>query len=303
MPESENDVPALGTVRGAVAAIGAAFIALLVRIFGRNVRDDDVPWLLGPFGSETIGDRPYEECARREGLSLERNASDGGLIPSFDVLTCDGFDASRVSDAVRRFYERTARYRMDMWAETFFPGNIGLWLLVTTISRKVNQLNFPLRVLDSAKGMDSEIVLLREATGKVRYAGWYRQLAETRRVIYTGFYMTARVPGSTVPCVKVVFPMPEGNATVILRPTVGADGAFELSSRGRAFGDAGFYRIQRSAPGRLRVWRVTTLTERFRVYEDERGTLRCDHTVSFLGLRVLHLHYRIEEARASVSSN
>jgi hypothetical protein len=290
--------PPLGVVRSAIAALGAAFIALLVRIFGRSVRDDDVPWLLGPFGSEYIGDRPYEECAEREGLSLERNASDGGLIPSFDVLSCEGFDASRVSDAVRRFYERTARYRMDLWAESFFPGNVGLWLLVTTISRKVNQLNFPLRVLESAKGMDSEIVLLRDASGSVRYAGWYRRLTETRLVIYTGFYMTARVPGSPVPCVKVVFPMPEGNATVILRPSVGADGAFELCSRGGGFGDAGFYRMQRAAPGRLRVWRVSTLTERFRVYVDERGTLRCDHTVSFLGLRILHLHYRIEETRA-----
>lgn len=28
-------------------------------------------------------------------------------------------------------------YRMDVWSETFLPGNIGLWLLVTCISRKV----------------------------------------------------------------------------------------------------------------------------------------------------------------------
>ena len=41
------------------------------------------------------------------------------------------------------------------------PGKIGLWLLVTTISRKVNQLNFPLHALATAKGIDSEIVLLR----------------------------------------------------------------------------------------------------------------------------------------------
>jgi hypothetical protein len=30
----------------------------------------------------------------------------------------------------------------------------------------------------------------------------------------------------------------------------------------------------------------------------ERGTLRCEHAVSFLGLRALHFHYRFEEARA-----
>ena len=39
---------------------------------------------------------------------------------------------------------------------------------------------------------------------------------------------------------------------------------------------------------------LRTLKERFRVYVDDQGTLRCDHTVRFLGLPVLHLHYRIE---------
>ena len=295
---SSGPPEALGPIRGAVAAIGAAFIELLLRIFGRTLRREDVPWLAGPIGGDYIGDKPYEECAAREGLTLTRNAESGGLIPNFDLHGGDGFDVGRVPAAVRHFYEQTTSYRMDVWAESRFPASIALWLLVTTISRKVNQLNFPLRVLDAAKGMDSEIVLLRDPTGKVRYAGWYRSLRETKRVIYTGFYMTERVPLCSRACVKVVFPMPNGNATVILKPGLDADGNFELSSRGTAFGDTGFYRLAEKPGGRVLVWRIRSLHEHFRLYVDSTGTLRCDHSVRFLGFPVLHLHYRIEKRRA-----
>lgn len=286
----------LGPIRGIIAAIGAAFIHLLIRIFGRVVRVEDVPWLVGPMGGDYIGDSPYEECAAREGLVVERNATKGGLIPRFDRLLRDGFDPAAVRPEIRRFYEQTAEYRMDVWAETFFPASIGLWLLVTTISRAVNQLNFPLRMLDTAKGLDSEIVLLRKPDGEARYAGWYRRLLDTGRTIYTGFYMTTKVPVGGDACIKTVFPMPNGNATVILRPFVDADGSFELRSWGQAFGDAGFYRVLTAGEGRLRVWRIRTLKEHFRVYVDAKGIVRCDHRVRFLGLPVLHLHYRIEAA-------
>jgi hypothetical protein len=258
------------------------------------VPESSVPWLSGPVGSDYIGDKPYEEVAARERLELVRRASSGGLIPDFTALSGPGFPIGRLRPEVRHFYEHTATYRMDMWSGTSFPGNIGLWLLVTTISRKVNQLNFPLSALDAAKGMDSEIVLLKQPDGAVRYAGWYRRLVDTGRTIYTGFYMTACVPHCATPCVKVVFPMPNGNATVILRPSVDDNGDLRLSSRGKRFGDAGFYRIQRIGADRIRVWRVTTLHEHFHVYLDDDGVLRCDHAVRFLGLPILHLHYRIE---------
>ena len=284
----------LSPLRALMAAIGEAFIYFLIRVFGRTVSERDVPWLVGPLGGDYIGDKPYEECAAREALTVERHARSGGLIPNFDALSSARFDAQRARPEVRHFYEHTASYRMDVWAESAFPANIGLWLLVTTISRKVNQLNFPLRVLETAKGMLSEIVLLRDGAGALRYAGWYRKLAESGRVIYTGFYSVSRAPFRDEPVVKVVFPMPQGNATVILRPSIDADGALELSSEGAAFGDVGFYRVQRRDAERLRVWRIRSLKEFFRVYVDESGTLRCDHRVRFLGLPVLRLHYRIE---------
>jgi hypothetical protein len=289
----------LGPIRNVVAVIGGAFIAVLIRVFGRVVRESETPWLSGPVGSDYIGDRPYEEVAARENLELVRRSSTGGLVPDFAVLDGPGFRVDALRPEVRRFYEHTATYRMDVWSDTFFPGKIGLWLMVTTISRRVNQLNFPLSALATAKGMDSEIVLLKERDGTLRYAGWYRRLVEMGRTIYTGFYMTARVPHCDTPCVKVVFPMPAGNATVILRPSVDANGHLRLSSKGARFGDAGFYRIRKLGDDRLLVWRVSTLHEDFRVYVDEHAVLRCDHSVSFLGMPVLHLHYRIEPIRQS----
>lgn len=121
---------------------------------------------------------------------------------------------------------------MDVWSKTYFPANVALWLLVTTISRQVNPLNFPLSPLDTAHGMSSEIISMRRRDGTVRYTGWFRTLGTEQLVLYTGFYMTESPPVAGTPCAKVVFPMPNGNATVILRPRIGADGALVLDSSG-----------------------------------------------------------------------
>ena len=43
-----------------------------------------------------------------------------------------------------------------------------------------------------------------------------------------------------------------------------------------------------------RVRYIRTLREFFHVYLDKRGTLRTDHTVRFLGLTPLRLHYKLE---------
>jgi hypothetical protein len=284
-----------GSLVGIVGAIGAAFIHGLIRLFGRRVHPGDVPWLVGPLGGETIGEGAYEETAAAEGLTLVRHAREGGLIPRFEALVRPGFDPARVDPKIRAFYEHTHAHRLDTWATTYFPARLALWALVTTISRRVKQLNFPLDGLDTAHGMTSEIALLRDAAGAVRYTGWFRKLQRTGHVIYTGFYMTVKAPLLDGPCVKVVFPMPNGNATVLLRPDNDGESGLRLSSIGRAFGDAGFYRVQREGDA-LRVWRISSLHETFRLAVDEEGAARCEHEVTFLGLRVLTLHYRISPA-------
>jgi hypothetical protein len=289
-------------VRRLIAWLGAQLIYALVWLFGRTRRWADMAWLAGPLGDAVIGDAPYRTAAEREGLTVERRAADGGLIPSFEQLAGDGFDPAKAHPLVKEFYEHTTRFAFDVWSRTYFPTNIGLWLLVTTISRQVEQLNFPLSPLETARGIGSEIILLRRPDGSVRYTGWFRTLISDAepRVLYTGFYMTARVPDERAPCVKVVFPMPSGNATVILRAKLGPDGALILDSSGRRFGEAGFYRVQAHGSERARVWRVRTLREHFRVYVDPAGVLRCDHEVKFLGMRCLTLHYKMTRIAAEL---
>ena len=282
-------------MRQVIAAIGAWIIYRLIWLFGRTHRTVDIAWLVGPMGGPMIGDATYQEVADREGLSIERSAR-SGLVPVWSQLDGDGFDGAHIAPAVRDFYEHTSDWKMDVWSQTYFPASLALALLVTTISRQVNQLNFPLSPLDTAHGLSSEIISMREPDGRVKYTGWFRTLADATRVLYTGFYMTERVPGASAPCVKVVFPMPNGNATVVLRPTVDADGALVLSSRGGRFGGPGFYRVQGRRAGRVRVWMVRSLVEEFRVYVDARGVLRCDHAIRFLGLPVLRLHYKMTHA-------
>jgi hypothetical protein len=284
-----------GLLVAVVGSIGAAFIYGLIRLFGRVCRPADVGWLVGPLGGTTIGERVYEETAAGEALTLIRHAREGGLIPSFDVLARAGFDPARVHPKIRDFYQRTHAFRLDTWATTYFPARLALWALVTTISRRVEQLNFPIDGLETSHGMTSEIALMRDAAGALRYTGWLRKLQKSGNVIYSGFYMTVKPPLVDGACVKVVFPMPNGNATVVLRPDHDGASGLRLESVGRAFGDAGFYRVQREREA-LRVWRVSTLHERFRLYLDGEETVRCEHEVSFLGLRVLTLHYRIAAA-------
>jgi hypothetical protein len=285
----------VGMLRDVVGTIGAWFIYALIWIFGRRHRREEISWLVGPLGGERIGALAYEETAALEGLTLERHATTGGLIPNFDVLKSASFDPNRVHPKIRDFYENTPAFSLDTWANTYFPARLALWLLVTTISRKVEQLNFPLDGLDTAHGMTSEIVLLKK-DGAIRYTGWFRKLQKTNAVIYTGFYMTEKTPLVDGACVKVVFPMPSGNATVILRPTNDDKDGFGLESIGKGFGDAGFYRVQRSVD-RLRVWQITTLHETFRLYVDDEERVRCEHNISFMGFKVLTLHYRISEKK------
>ncbi len=66
-------------------------------------------------------------------------------------------------------------------------------------------------------------------------AAWVRTSVTTGRTLYVGSYSTVRMPGLDRPCVKVVFPLPNGYALVAMRPEVGADGSLTLWSRGARF--------------------------------------------------------------------
>jgi hypothetical protein len=269
------------------------FIELLVRATGRSVRKTEAPWLgcfLGKPG--LIGTGIYERIAAESGLRI-RSPKDAGLIADFNALRGPSFDPYTVRPEIRDFYEHAAKYHLDVWTEVSLTGRFFLWLLVEFISRRMDQLNFPISSLEVAKGMSSEVIQLYDSnSGTVEATGWLRRLKSSGNVIYAGIYSVVRVPGEENPCVKVTFPC-RGSANVYLRPVAHADGSFGLDSSGSGFGRSGFYRIVDAGPDYWRVRNFTTLHELFHVYVDHEGVLRVDHTVSFVGLTIIRLHYKM----------
>jgi hypothetical protein len=268
-------------------------IEWLVRLTGRRIRKSEMPWLdcvLGKPG--VIGTRVYQRIADEQKLEIGQ-PPDAGLIASFESLRGPSFDPDRADPRIRHFYEHTALYKLEVWSEVYFAGKFVLWLLVEFISRRMDQLNFPISSLEVAKGMTSEIVQLREPdSGRLAYTGWLRRFRATGKVIYAGLYSVTQVPGEANPCVKVTFPC-FGSSNVYLRPCVYADGTFGLVSTGAAFGRSGFYRIVESGAEHWRVRNFTTLHEIFHVYADEDGILRTDHEITYVGLTILKLHYKM----------
>jgi hypothetical protein len=157
----------------------------------------------------------------------------------------------------------------------------------------MDQLNFPISSLEVAKGMTSEVVQLVEpATGRIVNTGWLRRLKSSGRVIYAGLYSATQLPDEKGPCVKVTFPC-RGSANVYLTPVAHPDGSFGLVSSGSAFGRTGFYRMIDGGPDHYIVRHVRSLHELFHVYVDSDGALRTDHSVFFLGLTIIRLHYKM----------
>ncbi|HET6929709.1 MAG TPA: hypothetical protein VFI45_05265 [Candidatus Acidoferrum sp.] len=278
-------------------------IEWLVRLTGKRIRKTESPWLdcvLGKPG--VIGTGVYQRIAQEEKLEIGQ-PPDAGLIPSFESLRGPSFDPDRVDPRIRHFYEHTALYKLEVWSEVYFAGKFVLWLLVEFISRRMDQLNFPISSLEVAKGMTSEVVQLREpASGRLAYTGWLRRFRATGKVIYAGLYSVTQVPGEANPCVKVTFPC-YGSSSVYLRPCVYADATFGLVSTGAAFGRSGFYRVVESGPDHWRVRNFTTLHEIFHVYADEDGILRTDHEITFIGLTILRLHYKMTLAKTAIAED
>jgi len=276
-----------------IGAVTAAGIRQWVRLTGRRIAKADAPWLacsMGPPGR--IGAEFYDRLAEQQQLRLEASP-DAGLLPSFDALKGRGFDPSAVHPAIRDFYEHTAHYRLEAWSEAGLTTRFFLWALTRFVSRRMDQLNFPVSSLELAGGMTSRILPMNDGSGRRVFTGWLRRLAAADRVIYTGLYSTETPAGWPDPCVKVSFPLPLGSSTVFLRPEAMPDGSFKLISSGDRFGGPGFYRMV-DAGSHWNVRYLRSLREFFHVYVDAEGTLRTEHLVRFLGLNVLRLHYKME---------
>jgi len=266
---------------------------------GREIALADHAWLDGPVGSpDGIGDRWIAEHASRIGARVVEEP-DGGLIPDLAALDGPGFRAADVRPEIRAFYERTAHCELDVWSRWRRWAEPGGRALNAVFARRLRQLSLPLDPLETAYGMDSRVLSLRSVDGSHVGTAWQRRLRATGATVFGGFYGTTVLPGATRSSVHVVFPLPNGSLTVLLRPETTADHALQLKSPRGAFGSEGAYLVVRPA-GASRGWtRRVPLPEQFDVFVDARGELRCDHRLCLGNAEILRLHYRMRPSRGT----
>jgi len=271
-----------------------AFIDAWVRVLGKSIDPDEYPWLKCPVGSPTaVGPQMYSDIATAENLE-QRTSPATGLLASFDELRSDNFDSSKVDQRIRDFYEKTAAYELEVWSEVGALARPLLWGLITLVSRRMDQLVFPLSPLELSGGMRNEVIeMVDKATKKRVYTGWRRTLMSSNAIIYAGLYSTAIPPNYGRPCVRVTFPVRRGSPAVILRPEAVEDGSFRLIAQGKKFGDPGFYRIVSTGPRRWAVRYFPRLRENFHVYVHSDGILRTEHKIRILGVKVMTMHYKM----------
>ena len=266
-------------------------------VTGRRVEPDEIPWLMGPFGNvDGIEDRYVDLLASSENLVVRKNEPDFGLLESVDVLNLSEHDLSVLRTEIVDFYEHTLNYEFEVWSQwqPMFKPFAGL--IAQLYSKRIGQLNLPLNPIDTARGMQSQIYkLVDQKTGRTRYTVWYRHLQSSGQVIYSGVYSYCTIPDGRT-CLKITFPLPQGNATVVMGVKVEPDGSLLLSAQGKEFGDPGFYFLLKDAKNHHWARYISTFNESITVFVDSEHVLRADHLMNLWGRKALHLHYRMNPA-------
>lgn len=268
---------------------------LWVRLDGKRIHPEKEAWLIGPIGDpDLIADQFVEKLAKKDNLTITSNRKDYGLLESFHSLGLSPEETARLRPEIVDFYEKTYNYEFEVWSEWKGIFRFFGWLLSVLFSKRLKQLNLPLNPMDASRGLDSNIIKLSKGSRTI-WTIWYRTLKSNKQVIYSGVYTTCKPAHHSRPLLKVIFPLPNGNATVIMTTKVEKDGSLLLSSDGEGFGDQGFYFTLTNRKGSYWAKYVKPMHEWIRVYVDAENVLRADHQLNFFGLRFLNLHYKMTE--------
>lgn len=255
---------------------------------GRKVTLKADEWLLGPIGGVNEDVHQFvKRIADENGLIIERN------IPGSGLLDCMDQWAGSMKPRIREFYKHTLDFDLSVHT-SWRPGFGGLGYLVARLfSRRIQQLHLPEQSHDTI-AIESDFIRLIDANGSIRYTIWHRSIRDTSEVVFFGIYSTCRIPSGEV-CIKVIFPLPCGSATVILRPQIDPEGNLALISSGKRDGDPGFYFLVKDVEGGLWKHYLSSLRERIIVSESDVGTLTAEHTLRLWSLPVYTMKYSIVE--------
>jgi hypothetical protein len=270
---------------------------LWVKATGRRVDSETHSWLLGPVGNtDKINDSFLDTLCTKENLTIRKNEPDFGLMDSVSAWQLSEQEMQLLNKQVIDFYEHTINYNFEVWSSWcgfFYPFGK---LLNLIFSKRLQQLNLPLKPLDSSRGIQSNIIkLFPQGSTDPQWTIWYRILKSKNDVIYAGLYDTTFLQSLNKKCLKVIFPLPNGNATVVMHINVLNDGSLFLESRGKQFGHPGFYFTLTNHKGKFWAKYVKVMHETIRVYEDDEKVLRADHFLKIWGMHFLKLHYKMTQ--------
>lgn len=266
-----------------------------VIIFGRKTNPLEFPWLIGPFGNlNVIGDDFINQFAEKEKLTIEREIKTGGLVPSISSLNLSQSELSKLSSQVIDFYENTARYDLHFsvkWNSFFRVFGV---LISRLFSNRLNQLNIPTSNSKNSEALKSELITLLEPnSNQLKYTFWLRSIKSSGRAIYSGVYGISILPSGKT-CIKAVFPLPNGNATVLMTPSVGENGELILESSGKKFGDAGFYFLLKDSKGEYWAKYIRSFRDRL-ILRSNNGSLSAEQILTLWHKEVLRFNYKVEE--------
>lgn len=264
-----------------------------VILWGRKFNPSEYLWLIGPFGElNGIGEKFIHQLAEKENLTILRNSNSKGLLNSISNLQLSENDIKKLSQKVIDFYEKTADYKLHLnvkWNPFF---KIFGYVVNRLFSQRINQLNIPTENIQESNKLSSEIIeLISNENNEVKYTIWLRKFQSTGKVIYSGIYTTSTLP-SGITCIKAIFPLPKGNATVLLKPKVGDKNELILDSSGKKFGDAGFYFLLNDSKGNYWCQYIKSFTEKLIVIE-EKENLNAKQTLKLWNLKVVNFEYDI----------
>ena len=266
-----------------------------VKIMGKQIDPKEYEWLLGPIGNtDLINDQYIKKTAKKENLDVRTNEPGEGLLEYMNILEFEETNLQRLNPSIKNFYEHTVDYKMELWSSWNGVFKVIGWLLAKVFSRRLQQLNLPLNPLDTAMGLESRIIkMYGEDKEYAKYIIWHRELKGKQQVVYSGIYGHTHLPNRQKGKVlKIIFPLPNGTATVIMQPTIREDGSYHIHSKGKKEGGVGFYFTLKKGD-RYWIKFVKAMNEKIHVYEDDENILRVNHRLNFYNINFLTLHYKM----------
>lgn len=262
-----------------------------VILWGRKIIPEDYQWLMGPFGNlSSINEDFINQFAEKENLVIDTKPK--GLIFSINQLNISDNELPRLSEKVIDFYENTADYDLSFsiqWNSFFKVFGI---LINKLFSHRINQLNIPTHNIQNPVFINSEIITLRDpVTHETKYTFWLRSIKTNGQSLYSGAYGICTLP-SGITCIKAVFPLPNGNATVIMVPKIGINGELILDSSGKNFGDAGFYFLLKDSKGAYWSQYIRSFRDQL-IISAENKQIIAIQTLTLWYQKVLKFNYKI----------